>query len=157
MTEQDPIATVRQEIVVLTEGSELLSCTTREEYTGICKAEDRAMQFKKQVEDYWNPLVTKAFALHRELTGKRGEMLKPLEAFIAICKRTGGEFLALEQRAEQERLDKIRREAEAIRAKQEEELKAAAEKLKKEQEAEAERIRAQSQNRYRRKQKMTVL
>lgn len=135
-TELDPTASIKNQIMVLTEGAELIACETRSDYELLVKQEDAAVAFKKQVEDYWNPSIAKANALHKELTGKRGEMLKPLEAFIAVTKKVGGAFLALEQRREQERLDAMRREAERIRAEQEAKLAAEQAAFRAKQEAE---------------------
>lgn len=132
----DPTASIKNQIMVLTEGAELISCETRSDYELLVKQEDAAVAFKKQVEDYWNPSIAKAHALHKELTGKRAEMLKPLEAFIAVTKRVGGAFLALEQRREQERLDAMRREAERIRREQEAKLAAEQAAFRAKQEAE---------------------
>lgn len=134
-----PVAKIKNEIAVLCEGADMITCENQQDYKILMSQEDVAANFKKQVEDYWNPAIQKAHALHKELTTKRGEMLKPLEAFISICKSVGGNYLMLEQRREQERLDKIRREAEEIRRKQEAELAAQAEKLRRQQEAELKR------------------
>lgn len=132
----DPTASIKNQIMVLTEGAELISCDSRSDYELLVKQEDAAVAFKKQVEDYWNPSIAKAHALHKELTGKRAEMLKPLEAFIAVTKKVGGAFLALEQRREQERLDAMRREAERIRREQEAKLAAEQAAFRAKQEAE---------------------
>lgn len=132
----DPTANIKREIAVLTAGAELISVETREDYEVLIKQEDTAIAFKKQVEDYWNPSIAKAHALHKELTGKRGEMLKPLEEFISVCKRVGGAFLAAEQRREQERLDAMRKEAERIRREQEAKLAAEQAAFRAKQEAE---------------------
>ena len=127
---------LKMEIAKMTEGADMLSVETRADYEALIKHEDTAVTIKKQVEEYWNPPIAKANALHKELTGKRGEMLKPLEAFIAACRKAGGAFLALEQKREQERLDAIRRETERIRKEQEAKLAAEAEALRQKQEAE---------------------
>lgn len=136
MEQIDPSARIKNEIATLTEGAELISCETRSEYTLLCRQEDMATEMKKQVEDYWNPSIEKAYALHRELTGKRKAFLDPLEAFIKTCKRIGGGYLALEQRKEQERLDALRREADRIRAEQEAKLAAEQVAFRVKQEAE---------------------
>lgn len=133
---------IKQEIAMLTDGADMISCETREEYGILCRQADAANAIKKQVEAYWdgtkdNPgPIPKAYSLWKDLTTKRGAMLKPLEAFLATCGRVGGAFLALEQKREQEMLDALRREAEAIRARQEAELAKQAAELKAKQEAE---------------------
>jgi hypothetical protein len=127
---------LKMEIARIAEGADMLSVETRADYEALIKHEDTAVAIKKQVEEYWNPPIAKANALHKELTGKRGEMLKPLEAFIAACRKAGGAFLAFEQKREQERLDAIRREAERIRKEQEARQAAEVEALRQKQEAE---------------------
>ena len=104
---------LKMEIAKMTEGADMLSVETRADYEALIKHENTAVAIKKQVEEYWNPPIAKANALHKELTGKRAEMLKPLEAFISACRKAGGAFLALEQKREQERLDAIRNQAAA--------------------------------------------
>jgi len=151
MEQIDPSARIKNEISVLTEGAELISCTTREEYTVLCKQEDTATAMKAQVEAYWNPSIEKAYALHRELTGKRKAFLDPLEAFIKTCKRIGGGYLSLEQRKEQERLDALRREADRIRAEQEAKIAAEKEAFRLKQVAEAAE-QARKAEEFRRKQ-----
>ncbi len=104
---------LKMEIAKMTEGADMLSVETRADYEALIKHENTAVAIKKQVEEYWNPPIAKANALHKELTGKRAEMLKPLEAFISACRKAGGAFLALEQKREQDRLDAIRNQAAA--------------------------------------------
>lgn len=133
---------IKNQIATLTQGSELMVCATREDYEVLMRQEDVATAFKKQVEAYWDGTldkpgpVKKAYDTWKDLTAKRGEMLKPLEAFVAVCRRVGGAYLAAEQRREQERLDVLRREAEEIRRQQEAELAAAADKLRQDHAAE---------------------
>ena len=105
---------IKTEIQTLTEGAEFLSVTTRPEYEALCKQEDCAVAFKKQVEDYWNPLVKKAHEVHKDLTSKRGEMLKPLEAFLATVKRVGGAYLAQEQIKAQGEAAALQKQAEEM-------------------------------------------
>ena len=119
MEELDQTAKIKYEISTLTEGAELITCDTRPEYESLCKSMDTAEAMKKQVEEYWNPMVAKAHELHKSLTTKRGDMLKPLETFLQVTKKIGGSFLDLEQKREQARLDAIRAEADRIRREQE--------------------------------------
>lgn len=138
----EQIAVIKKDIAVLCEGADLMVCETRADYELLLKQEDIANSMKKQVEAYWNGTkdapgpIPKAYSLWKDLTEKRGAMLKPLDTFLATCRRVGGGFLALEQKREQERLDALRREAEAIRARQEAELARQAAELKAKQEAE---------------------
>lgn len=143
---------IKNQVATLTEGYELMTCDTREEYAVICKQKDMAAKMMEQVTEYWDGTkdkpgpIKKAYDTWKDLTGKRGAMLKPLEAFVSVCGKVGGKFLADEQQREQARLDQIRRQAEEIRARQEAELRAKAEKLRKEQEAEAARQREALRN-----------
>lgn len=138
----EQMAVIKKDISVLCEGADLMVCETRQDYELLLKQEDLANNMKKQVEAYWNGSkeapgpIPKAYSLWKDLTEKRGQMLKPLDTFLATCRRVGGGFLALEQKREQERLDALRREAEAIRARQEAELARQAAELKAKQEAE---------------------
>lgn len=139
---EEKLVSIKNEIMVLTEGMEMISCDSRQEYEVLMRQEDAANAIKKQVEAYWDGSKTepgpipKAYSLWKDLTTKRAEHLKPLEAFIGTVKRVGGAFLALEQKREQDRLDALRREAEAIRARQEAELVKQAAELRAKQEAE---------------------
>ena len=133
---------IKMEIATLVEGAELISVTTREEYEVLCRQEDVAVGLKKQVLAYFDGTedkpgpVPKAYSLWKDLCGKRGDMVKPLDAFITLSKRVCGGFLAEEQRKEQARLDAIRKEAERIKAEQEARIAREAEELLQRQEAE---------------------
>lgn len=135
-------ANIKNEIAKLTEGSELISVTTREEYEALVRQEDVAVGLKKQVLLYFdgtekNPgPVPKAYSLWKDLCGKRADLTKPLDAFISLSKRVCGGYLAEEQRKEQARLDAIRKEAERIKAEQEAQAAKEAEELRQRQEAE---------------------
>jgi hypothetical protein len=133
---EEQIAVIKNEIQALSEGADMLECNSRQDYEILVRQEDAAVAIKKQVEDYFNPDIKKAHELHKSLTLKRKTLLDPIEAFISSVKRVGGAFLALEQKREQDRLDALRREAEAIRARQEAELARQAAELRAKQEAE---------------------
>ena len=139
---EEKLVNIKQEIAVLTEGSDMIVCETRTDYELLCKQEDLANNMKKQVLEYWDGTkqvpgpIPKAYSLWKDLTEKRGAMVKPLDTFLATCRRVGGGFLALEQKREQDRLDALRREAEAIRARQEAEAAKQAEELRQKQVAE---------------------
>jgi len=147
-----PVLKMKNEVANLCMGADLITCETRTDYELLIKQDNVAAGFEKRVTEYWdgtdeNPgPIKKAHDLHKVLTLKRAEMLNPLKAFRQAVGRITGGWLALEQRREQDRLDKLRREAEAIRAKQEAELKAAADKLRKEQEAERLKKQIEFQN-----------
>jgi hypothetical protein len=138
-----PVENMKNQIALLVQGADMITCETREEYVVLCKQGDLAASMRKQVEKYWDGTeetpgpVKKAYSLWKDLTGKRGAMLKPLESFISTVGKVGGQFLAIEQRREQERLDVIRKQAEEIRKKQEAEAAKEAEALRRKQEAEA--------------------
>lgn len=139
---EDPTLTIKTDIAKLTEGQELISVTTRAEFDALCRQEDIAVGLKKQVLAYFDGTedkpgpVPKAYSLWKDLCGKRGDLVKPLDTFIALSKRVGNAFLADEQRKEQARLDAIRKEAERIKAEQEAQLAKEAEELRQRQEAE---------------------
>ncbi|MFA5115592.1 MAG: hypothetical protein WC469_06025 [Candidatus Omnitrophota bacterium] len=134
-----------RQITVITEGTEFMVCETRQDYELLCKREDAAVAFKKQVEDYWDPLVKKAHEVHKDLTGKRGAHLKPLEAFLAAVKKIGGGYLAAEQAEKQRQADIVAAEAARIREQQEAEARKAAEALKARQDAELAAQRAKQE------------
>lgn len=139
---EDPTLNIKTEIAKITEGQELISVTTREEYAALCRQEDIAVGLKKQVLAYFDGTedkpgpVPKAYSLWKDLCGKRGDLVKPLDTFIALSKSVGNAFLASEQRKEQARLDAIRKEAERIKAEQEARAAKEAEELRQRQEAE---------------------
>jgi len=134
--------TIKTEIATLTEGMEFLSVTTRPEYECLLKQENAAVILKRQIESYWDGTkekpgpVKKAYDTWKDLTTKRGEMLKPLEAFLKAVNRIGGSYLAEEQRKAQEQAVALAREAARIREAQEAEARKAADALKARQEAE---------------------
>jgi len=136
MEQEQPIVAIKNQIATLVEGAELISVTSKAEYEALMRQENMAYAFKKQVEDYFGPDIKKAHELHKSLTSKRGEIIKPIETFLGVCRSVGGAFLALEQRREQKRLDALRKQAEEMRREQEAKIAAEAEALRVKQEAE---------------------
>ena len=134
------------QIVAMVQGADMLSVSTREEYVALCKQEDAMVGIRKQVTDYCDPDIKKAYELHRSLTAKRKAFLDPIDSFIATAKRIENNYLEKERREEQARLEVIRKQAEEIRRKQEAELAAQAEALRIQQEEERKRKEEEFKN-----------
>lgn len=103
----EKVEVIKREIATLTEGCEFLSVSTRPEYDCLIKQEDAAVALKKQVEEYFNPDIAKANALHKSLTAKRKALIEPIDRFLAASRRAVGIYLAQEQ-------EKARQQAAAL-------------------------------------------
>jgi hypothetical protein len=111
---EEQIAVIKNEIQALSEGADMLECSSRQDYENLVRQEDTAVAMKKQVESYFNDDISKAYSLHKSLTAKRKELLDPIETFIKAAKRVMGEYLALEQRKAQEQAVALQKQAEEM-------------------------------------------
>ena len=127
---------LKMEVATLTEGYDMISVTNEEEYAAAIKMQDAAYARKKAIEEWFAPKVEAANRAHKLLTTERGEMVKPLDAFIRHISGETGSYKAEQQRKEQARLDAVRKEAERVEAEQRARAAKEAEELRKKQEAE---------------------
>jgi len=108
-----------------------------------------AQQFKKEITAYWKEPIQKAHEVHKALTKKRAEMLKPIEAREKEVRGKVNKYLtALERKRqdEQRRLDEERRKKEA---REREKLQRRAEKAReKGQEEKAQELEEQKDSVY---------
>ena len=99
---------------------------------------------KKEVETYWKPITDATNKAHKAATGKRGEMLGPIEAVSSTLRGKVGVYqqkVEAEERKRQQEADRLQREQEAAAKKAEEDRRLEEalhlKKMGKEEEAEA--------------------
>jgi hypothetical protein len=92
---------IKKQVMELTEGHDLLSISTEEDYAGAMKLADAAYERKKSIEEWFKPKVEAANATHKLLTKERGELVKPLDALISHINRIGGAYKAQQTRQAQ--------------------------------------------------------
>ena len=118
MEQINPTSEIEKSIATLTAGHELITCQTREEYEILCKQDDTAAGFEKQVAEYWDGNkekpgpVAKAYSLWKDLTSKRKTMLDPLKAFRSAVSRVTGPYLCQEQEKARQQAAALAKQAE---------------------------------------------
>lgn len=84
---------------------------------------------KKEISDYFDPIIKKAHAVHKDLTSKKADLIRPLEEAEEKIKVSVKSYL---REVEEIRLTEERRLQEEMRKGEEEKLLAEAEKLQSE-------------------------
>lgn len=107
-------AELENELQPVIEGAGAVSIiTTNEQYIQASQSLSLIAQARKKVEAYWAPMIEKAFALHRELTGKRKQFTDRLDA---VDRQTRGALKVYDDEGERIRQETERRERERARA-----------------------------------------
>lgn len=91
---------VRQETVSLEQQAQAYTIATNEDYEEAAGFLKRVKGAKKQVEDYWQEPIQKAFEAHRALTAKRQQMIGVCESAEKVMK---SKMLVYSQKIEAER------------------------------------------------------
>ena len=102
MEQINPTSEIEKNIATLTQGHELITCKTREEYEILIHQDNAACGILKQIDDYSDPDIKKANDLHKSLCQKKKALVDPLKAFRDVVKRVGGAYLSQEQQKAQE-------------------------------------------------------
>jgi hypothetical protein len=122
--------------VVLTE-AKALTVTDVHTYGLAAERVKGLKSLQKKVTDWFEPLVTAAHRAHKELTSRRGETLKPIEAECARLTREMSTWKAEEDRRAREEAARLAREQQALEQRVQLEVAAALESQGLNAEAEA--------------------
>lgn len=117
ITIPDPAPLQREEAPLIQRSTALAVVDARSYETGAIILRD-CRDLKKKVCDMFNPLAAQANALHKSITGARANLLDPLEQVERITEGKLSSWQQAEhrkQRSEQERQEKIAREADEKR------------------------------------------
>lgn len=106
--------TVKQQTTTLEQQAQAYAISTNEDYSEAANFLKRVKGARKQVEDYWEEPIKKAFEAHRALTAKRKQMTDTCDSAERVMKR---KMLEYDRKIEAERRAA---EAAARKAQQEE-------------------------------------
>lgn len=104
---------LKKEVVTVTDQINAMVVNSPESYTEAGRAIIGMNDLVKKIKEYWKPLKEKAFQVHKEITGKENEMLKPVEDRRKELAKRVSAYLTEQERIKQ---DEQRKRDEEIRA-----------------------------------------